>query len=242
MDFSSPPTYSLDHFEGPIELLLRLVQSHEVALDGLSLSELTKQCLAKLAAHECNLDGGAQFIATTATLLYLKSCRLLPVQRGEQEPSHDSEDPNLSALLSLIDYCRFKHAAQQLSQREQQQEAFYPRGAPPPEGMAALLGIEHLALSDLTDLFSSIVNKAAAPRELVEEELFKICDKISLLHEKLSGGVRLPFSELFTENMPRLELIVVFLAILELMKCGEVCVIRDIASGEVALINSLDSV
>jgi segregation and condensation protein A len=235
MDYSSAPTFSLDQFEGPIELLLRLVQSHELTIDGLSLSDLTKQCLEKLARNQCNLDNGAQFIATTATLLYLKSCHLLPAQKtGEEASPQNVDDPNFSILLHLIDYCRFKQAAQQLAKREQQQEAFYPRGTGN-ENIPSFLGIEHLELSDLSNLFSSIINKASPSLEVVEEELFKVSDKILQLRQELECCEQISFTELFSEQMTRLELIVIFLAILELMKCAHASVVRDVASGEVSL-------
>jgi Uncharacterized conserved protein len=221
-------SFTLDNFEGPLDLLWHLVNKQEIDIYQISLLDITKQYLAKIATSTFqNLDRGAEFIAMAAALVCFKSKALLPKHEQVQEDTYDHEaDPRFEIIHHLLDYCRFKEAAKELSEREQQQGAFYPRGVD--AGVAKKnLGIDHLSLDDLASLFQQILAKATHKQGTIHEEEWKVSDKIKVLKQLLNKSQRLLFFDVFNSNMSRIELIVTFLALLEMMKSGDARVAND---------------
>lgn len=233
MQETEEPTFIIDNFEGPLDFLLHLIQKNEIDIYEVPINKIIDQFLEKLQNHLTDIDTGAEFIATAATLLCLKSKMLLPKHEQAIDPDELEEDPNFEIIHHLIDYCRFKQAAKSLSEREQQQSGFYSRGVESLPDIKKTLGIEHLTLDDLAGLFKEIASKAAANRGTVHEDVWKVSDKIKYVRKILKEELKIGFESLFSAEMPRLELIVTFLAVLELMKLGEACVIRDKATERV---------
>jgi segregation and condensation protein A len=235
MQTSSSSLFFLENFQGPVELLLHLVQKDELEITSLSLSELTKQFLLRIIGKEYSLDQGAEFLAAAATLLYLKSCRLLPSHTLELD-LHALEgynDPNFSILYHLIDYCKFKEAAKKLSHLELSAGATFLRGAPPlppPTQPIASSCVEHLSPEAFSELFVAISAKAKIHPKEIEEEPWLVSDKIALLKQSLEAEEKMALTDLFAEAMTRDEMIVLFLAILELLKMGYLSAIRQDAS------------
>lgn len=215
-------TFTLENFEGPLDLLWHLINKHEIDIYQISLVDIIKQFLAKTSElAEQDLDRGAEFVAAASSLVWFKSKALLPKHEQVQEELQDTEaDPRFDIIHHLLDYCRFKQAAKELSDREQQQGAFYPRGIEP--GIAKKnLGIDHLSLDDLAALFQQILAKASVKEGTIHEEEWKVADKIKALRQMLNKRNTLVFHEVFNPDMGRIELIVTFLALLEMMKSGE---------------------
>lgn len=238
MDNNSPALIFLQDFQGPILLLLRLVLKDEIEIDKLPLKELTHQWLAKLKNERGNLDTGADFIATAATLLYLKSCKLLPTAIPEIDYTIEEEDPTFSILYDLIDYYRFKEAAKKLSVLEQQQEVVYPRAAPPLPSAAPpdpFASMSHIELTDLAVLFQSLLLKAPQKKESIEEESWKVSDKIKELESSLFEDNCISLEAIFTPAKEKAEVIVLFLAILELMKRGRISLSLKAGSEQIVL-------
>lgn len=235
----STDTFHLQNFEGPLDLLWQLINRQEIDIYEIAIKEITRQYLSKVrgsASHE--LDEGAEFIGLAASLLWYKSKTLLPKHEQQGEENIDEEiDPNFEIIHHLIDYCRFKHAAKDLAEREHRQGAFYPRGI---EGadLKKPLGIEHLSLDDLSTLFQEILAKAAPRRGTIHEEEWKVSDKITYLKIQLQLHQKLLFNKVFDLSMYREELIVTFLALLEMMKSGDAKVVLDTESKTVCIIGS----
>lgn len=214
---ASAETFTLENFEGPLDLLWHLITRQEIDIYEISILEITRQYQVKSK----NWIAGAEFIALAASLIWFKSKTLLPKHEQQQDLNlEEDQDPHFEIIHQLVDYCRFKQAAKELSEREQQQGAFYPRGV---EGIdiKKKLGIHHLSLDDLAELFQQILAKSVPRKGTIQEEEWKVSDKMHFLREWLIKKRTLNFDVVFHSILSRIELIVTFLALLEMMKSGE---------------------
>ncbi len=218
--------YSLDFFTGPLPLLLQLVQKQEIEIVEIALKILTEQ----YANGEEDIEEGAEFISIVSTMLLLKSRALLPNQEDDLEiPLQEEETSPLSLLPHLIEYCRFKEIAKELHEKEERQSAFYIRGCNfLQEAHKKPLGIEHISLGELGSLFKEILRKSAKRIGVIHEEEWRVSDRLCLLRSQFAELQRVQFEQLFPVSNCREELIVVFLAVLELMKQGEIRIIREV--------------
>ncbi len=222
-----PETYSLDNFEGPLDFLLHLIQKHEIDIYDIPLHKITEQFLKKWGDWlEPDIDSGAEFIGTTSSLLWLKSKTLLPKHEQPETPEELEADPRFEIIHQLLDYCRFKQAAKELTEREMHQSAHYFRGGEAVD-VKKNLGIDHLSLQDLALMFQQILSKAKGHKGQVHEEIWKVADKITWIRHLLISQQKIEFGVLFAIELSREELIVTFLALLEMMKMGELRVIKD---------------
>lgn len=225
--------FTLTNFEGPIDFLLCLIQKDEIEIYDVPIQELIQQFILHFNngnEENENLDRGADFIGTAAYLVWLKSKMLLP--RNEQNNLLEEElveDPHFEIIHHLIDYCHFKQAAKELTSRQEKQQACYFRGIDPPEWKKPL-GIDHVSLEELSGLFKDMIDKAAQITPLIQEENWRVSDKIRTLRRLIGARSSFPLIELFSTQQSRPEMIVIFLAILELMKVGELAVGREVAS------------
>lgn len=229
-------TFTLDNFEGSLDFLLHLIQKNEIDIYEISIQQVTDQYLKWLQAKSfVSVDEGAEFIGTAASLILLKSKMLLPKHEQVEMPIEEEIDPRFEIIHQLIDYCRFKDAAKALVERENQQGAFFMRGVDDIQE-SKTLGIEHLSLSDLAALFQQVLAKATY-KEFIHEEEWRVGDKLVLIRQLLKELGKIRFDVLFSESQSREELIVTFLALLELMKLEELCVVKDASSNEINVID-----
>lgn len=229
--------FLLENFEGPLGLLLFLIQKNEISIDEISISPLTQQYQDKITSDaQPHLDGGAEFIGTTAFLLWLKSKALLPVHEQMESLRELALDPQFDVIHSLIDYCRFKEAAKMLHKREEKQKGLYTRGQEPIPEIKKSLGISHLTLQDLSQIFQALMVKAPIHTLEIQSEPWTVQEKITLIQQLFNRQKEIPFHLLFASDSPRLELIVTFLAVLELMKRGEMQVIQQLDTQQILMI------
>ncbi len=220
-------TFALENFEGPLEFLIRLIQTQEIDIYEVSIQKIMEQYIEKQEERDhYDVDSGAEFIGTASLLLYLKSRMLLPKHELPLEAEMDL-DPTFNIIHKLLEYCRFKDAAKSLSKLEDEQSAFFGRGIDEPFEVKKNLGIEHLTLQDLASLFKDIVARSVHKTGQIEEEVFLVSDKIRHIQKMLKEQTEIKFENLFNPELSRDELIVTFLAVLELMKLGEIRVIKD---------------
>lgn len=221
--------FALANFEGPLDVLMCLIQKEEIEIYDVSIQELIQQFIHQLNQHEKELEKGAEFIGTAAYLIWLKSKTLLPCNDQEIVEEDLVEDPHFEIIHHLLDYCRFKQAAKELALRQEKQQACYFRGIDNPEWKKPL-GIHHISLEELNLLFNEMISKASQVKSQIQEENWRVCDKIRIIRRLLQERSIFPFAELFSVDQSRLEMIVIFLAILELMKIGELAVGREDSS------------
>lgn len=222
-------TFQLKNFEGPLDLLWHLVHQQEIDIYEVPIHEIIQQYLANdKTGHPVVLSREAEFIALTASFIYLKSVTLLPVHALQAQSTQEEDtDPQFEIIHHLLDYCRFKQAAKSLVDREEQQTSFHPRGIDTDSEIKKNLGIAHLSLDDLAALFQEILSKMPVQKSIDVEETWRVSDKIKVLRYLVKEDELLLFHRLFTAEKSREELIVTFLALLELMKTGEIRIVHD---------------
>ena len=234
------PSFSLDNFEGPLDFLLYLIQKNEIDIYNISLQKITEQYKEYISKQPgLSVDSGAEFVGLTASLLWIKSKMLLPKHDQEDGLGEDGFDPEFAIIHHLLDYCRFKEVAKQLADREQKQIGFYSRGVDNPvDNLKKPLGIEHLSVEDLAVVFRDIIQKAAASKGIIEGDIWQVSDKIHLIREILTKIDHVSLGELFLSGQCRDEIIVTFLAILELMKLGEIKVVKDLQTQQILILGT----
>src|SRR3982751_4053343 len=129
--------FKLEVFEGPLDLLLYLIKRDEIDIYDISLERITKQYLEYLQAFkELNIDIAGEFIVMAANLIYLKSRSLLPVDQQPPEEDAEEDDPRWDLIRQLIEYKKFKEAAEQLQVRQLEQEKIFSRAGSAPALLA----------------------------------------------------------------------------------------------------------
>lgn len=228
MKLQKNETFSLNNFEGSIDFLLYLIQKEEIQINDISLHEITQQILLKFNEWKnSHIDQGSEWIGHTAYLHWLKSKSLCPTQEiAEEPPLQEEGDPNFDIIYHLIDYCRFKDAAKELSQRHEQQSACFFRGGNAPEAKRPM-GIDHISLEELSVLFKDMMIRANLSKPKIYEENWKVSDKIQTIQTLIQQFSSFFMDILFPLSGSRQEWIVAFLAILELIKIGEIAVGKD---------------
>ena len=218
----------LEIFEGPLDLLLYLIKSDEIDIYEISLERLTQQYLEYLQAFkELNIDIAGEFIVMAANLIYMKSRSLLPVDQQPPDEEAEGDDPRWDLIRQLIEYKKFKEAAGQLQLRALEQERIFAR-----EGAAAAvapLRLEEVGIFQLISAFQTVLKRLEARRDVQEifGEHFSVSDKIEVILRRIAGETNVRFSDLFGEIVSRVEIVVTFLALLELIRLKQVRATQD---------------
>lgn len=216
----------LEIFEGPLDLLLYLVKRDELDIYDISLERITKQYLEYLQAFkELNIDVAGEFVVMAANLIYLKSRSLLPVDQQPPEEDVDEEDPRWELIRQLIEYKKFKEAASQLQVRQLEQESMFVRQGNGSEfAIHAPLRMGEVGIFQLINAFQAVIKRVEAREDLREifGEHYTVSDKIEWILQRVRDGVPLRFSELFVAAASRVEVVVTFLALLELIRLRQV--------------------
>lgn len=229
----------LEIFEGPLDLLLYLIKKDEVDIHSISMERITRQYLDYINTFKLlNIDLASEFIVMAANLMYLKSRTLLP--RVDQPPEEDAEDddPRWELIRQLIEYKKFKDAAGFLSLREMEQEdrfAHQPDLADkPPEEPPTLAEI---SIFDLIRAFQNVLKRFEASHDFgdIIDDRFTVSDKIELLMQSLQPGESRRFEDLFQSATTKAEVIVTFLALLELMKLNQFVVRQSDLLGAIVI-------
>jgi len=220
--------YKLDSFEGPLDLLLHLIDKAEIDIHEVSISEITIQYMDYLhAMKELELEVTSEFLVMAATLLAIKSKQLLPkppvFEEDYEDWPDDGLDPRDELIQKLVEYRKFKQIADQLREKEFERSLVYSRE---PEDMTPFLKeeivnpVEGLHLSDLINAFQKALRRASRRNVVatIHRDEISVKDRIRDIVEVLKQFETVRFSRLIRENMDRHEIVVTFLAILELMK------------------------
>ncbi|MBN1521107.1 MAG: segregation/condensation protein A [Candidatus Aureabacteria bacterium] len=240
--FSKEENYKvrLDLFEGPLDLLLYLIKKNEVDIYDIPIEMITEQYLEYLSVlKELNLNNVGEFILLASQLIYIKSQLLLPEdERGDME---EFEDPRMELVNQLLEYRKFKNAAISLDALQKEEAERYPRLAKIHLDEMEEASVRlNTSIFELLEAFSSILKSRAFDASLeIEGETVTVADKISEIRERLGLSMRLTFTEIFHEARSRIELICSFLALLELIKSGEISAIQTENFGEILIQKNL---
>jgi segregation and condensation protein A len=227
----------LEIFEGPLDLLLYLIKRDELDIYEISLERITSQYLEYLQAFkELNIDVAGEFVVMAANLIYLKSRSLLPVDQQPPEEDVEEDDPRWELIRQLIEYKKFKEAAAELQVRQLEQEGRFVRQSDGAELLtAAPLRLGEIGIFQLINAFQNVIKRMEAREDLREifGEHYTVSDKIDWILQRVADGVPLRFTELFASMASRVEVVVTFLALLELIRLRQVRATQSDPFGEI---------
>ncbi len=226
----------LEVFEGPLDLLLYLIKKDEVDIYDISIERITQQYLEFMEAFKTlDLELAGEFIVMAANLIYIKSRSLLPAHVQPPEEETDEDDPRWDLIRQLVEYKKFKDAAARLGEREALQNNLFPRMPETVEQPERPLG--DVSVFDLINAFNKILKRINTQENLREifEENYTVSDKIDLIIKLMASDVPLKFTELFASAASRTEIVVTFLALLELIRLKQLRSTQDGAFGEIEL-------
>jgi len=243
----SPLNVRLEVFEGPLDLLLHLIKKDEIDIYDIPIAVITQQYLEYLEMMKSlNLDIAGEFLLMAATLLHIKSKMLLPpaeeeqVEEGQEERK---EDPRAELVRRLLEYQRFKEAALDLTQGSLLDRDVFTRtlfeGKLLEGGEEALIGEANLF--DLLEALKKVL-QGIPPEEFQEVTLdqLNIKEKIHQIMDRLWEIESLTFNELFAAASPRREIILTFLALLELLRLRLIRVYQSEAFGTIRIFSPLE--
>ncbi len=222
-------TIKLDVFEGPLELLLHLIQKNEMEITDIPISEITGQYLEYLNFMELlDLDIASEFLVMAATLLYLKSQSILPsVTSTDEQPFKDREE----LVRQLLEYKQFKEAARALDYYAARRETIYGRNV----NLTAVEGLREIQVkATLFDLLSAF-NRVTEVQPFVDDDSYEdihnepitVEEKMEFVEQRLNSDEPMKFADLFSPFASKLERIVTFLAILELIRLGRIIAMQS---------------
>lgn len=214
-------------FDGPLDLLLHLIRKNEVDIYDIPIAEITRQYLEILEIlEELNLNLAGDFLVMAATLIHIKSKMLLPPPHEDGTEDEETEDPRAQLVARLLEYERYKEAAQQLHQQEELRSATWVRpetavsslASPNGEGESTEALVE-VDLFELITAFREVLERVRQRQDLVyEAETVSIEETIARIRAKLAPGSRCSFVDLFEDASDRAAVIVTFLALLEMVR------------------------
>ena len=218
-----------------MDLLLHLIKKNEVNITDIPIAAITEQYLATLELMQSlNLDVAGEFLVMAATLIHIKSRMLLPP--GEDEDGEEEEGDSREELVRrLLEYQRFKEAADELERREILKRDVFVRRSEVPEDLATA-GFEGLSLFDLISALRQVLERF--PDEGIHEvtlERISVREKMSSLLDDLQRRGKVIFQSLFEAAASRLEIIVTFLAMLELAKIRAIRVWQEEREGPIVI-------
>ena len=227
----------LEHFEGPLDLLLHLIKKNEVNIYDIPIALITQQYLDTIEfMQELDLDIAGDYLVLAATLIHIKSKMLLPRPETAAGVEGDEKDPRDALVRRLLEHQKYKAAAGLLHEREQLRSAQWLR---PDERVAAIAGDEYepeleVDLFSLLNAFQAVVERAKhRPRVLLPPEQIPVEVRIEQLLARMSETEAIGFDELFADAHDRSGLIVTFLALLEMIRLKLVRVFQSGSFGPI---------
>ena len=215
---------SLPSFEGPLDLLLHLCQKHELDILNIPIGFVTEKYLEYLSVMQLmNLDVAAEYLVMAATLAHIKSKMLLPSPPPGQEDDaipEEEEDPREALIRRLLEYQKYKQAAADLLSRGIQGADVFTRGVVIEEAVASgLPPLAEVPLYSLVEAFQRVLakSKVKITHDVVADRI-SLTDRIHQLVDMLKARHRMMFEELFEGVTSRFDLVITFLALLEMTK------------------------
>lgn len=227
----------LNTFEGPLDLLLHLIEKAQVDIYDIPISEITDQYMEYLnRAEKIDMELTSEFLVMASTLLEIKSKMLLPSdkrQDDEMQMEIEEADPRMELVKQLVEYKKYKKAAKKLKKYEERQKKVFNK---PKEDLSQYINHEveeinlnEMSLVELVNVFNKVLNRRKRKIKPIDVEEIQR-DEITLeesmerLKDKLNKENKIKFSNLFNDNNTRSEIIVTFLSILELVKLNYITV------------------
>ena len=221
-------------FEGPMDLLVHLIKKNELDIYDIPIALVTEQYLQYLEWMKImNIDFAGDFIVMASTLAQIKSRMLLPASADEE----DEDDPRHEIIKPLLEYLQMKSAAEQLSERHLLGEETFLRGRDRQEFLA-IQQEEYIqvGLFELIDAFQKILEKIPGDQRMeFTPDKISVKEKITQITDLLEAKDSTTFIELFSENPDKSEIIVTFLAILEMVRLALIRIVQHAQTGVMRL-------
>lgn len=236
----------LNVFEGPLDLLLHLIEKNKVDIYDIPISEITEQYLVYIREmEEEDLDIMSDFLVMAATLLRIKAKMLLPAKANEEEEG----DPREELVLRLLEYKIYKYASKELKAREYQAEkTFFKERAVPEEVLRYRCPVDvreitrDVTMEDLNKVFQFVMRKREDKidpirskfGEIKQEEV-RLEDKMEEVEYLVASRRHLSFRQLLEGQMTKEQVVVTFLSVLELMKVGKIRAVQEKIGQEIII-------
>ena len=238
MDLSTKPEFKINEFEGPLDLLLHLIEKNKFNIFDIPIVEITEQYLEYLnRMQEENLDVMSEFLVMAATLIKIKAKMLLPKEEEEEE---EEEDPRAELVKRLLEYKMYKYASYELMDMELDAgKAYYKPATIPKEVLeykedinpAEVVG--DVTLAKLSEIFNQVIKRTVDRVDPIRSK-FGTIEK-----EEVRGLKGINFKTLLDVQASKINVIVTFMAILELMKVGDIVIRQEELFGDI-IIDSLE--
>ncbi len=236
--------YQFEVFEGPLDLLLHLVRKEEVDIYEVNMVKLADQfCNYIELMKQFDLHLAGEFIVMASTLMYIKSKELLPVDQQVISEEDEEEDPRWDLIRQLVEYRKFKDAADDLRRMAWEREQSFerqgakpkvpplPPQAPKEASVFDLIG----AVNEVLKRFADAEKKRVGTTGEIVADRWSVTEKIALIRSILEERETIPFAELFESAGSRLEVITTFLAVLELAKLKQLIAVQGESFGGIEL-------
>jgi segregation and condensation protein A len=234
----------ISNFEGPFDLLFHLIEKSEMNIYDIPIAEITSQYLEYIYdIGNLDLDNASEFIVMAATLLEIKSKMLLPKDPSfEDEASSDLDDPRAELVQKLIEYKKYKDISMMLKPMEEKRINVVYKNAEIIDDIKEDKLLLNITLEDIKEAFNAIVKRRAEEKsinegleqELMQEE-FTVDDKIDDIRRFIRCNKSTVFSELIAGSKNKFEIIITFLAMLELIKLREITVYQNSIYGDIII-------
>ena len=246
-------SFKLEVFEGPLDLLLHLIEKNKVDIYDIPIAMITDQYMEYVSRMESeDMDLISDFLVMAATLLDIKSRMLLPVEKNEEG---EEEDPREELVQRLLEYKMCKYLSKELKTREEEAGQSFYRAPSVPKEVASYVPpvnteelLKGLTLSRLNEIFQSVISRQSeridpirAQFGTIRKEPFRVSEKIRYVLNFTGQHKRFSFRNLLEKQASRTELIVTFLAVLEMIRMGLLECVQEEIGGEIDLTRTEES-
>ena len=238
----------LESYEGPLDLLLKLIQRHEIDIYDIPIATLTNQYLEEIAHFPSDMENLSEFLVMAATLLEIKSRMLLP--RPKPETAEDGEDPREALVQKLIAYKQAQALVAEFHKLDPIGERLPGSGDLPlllqlKQDAKSMRPAEMLPISQMLNLFTEVMSRKEQRRDNVRagygsmpRDTFTITEKVLHIREMLEAGRRVSLLGMFANCRSKNEMVVTFLALLEMVRQGEISATQNEAFADVEIFES----
>lgn len=221
-------------FSGPLEMLVHLISKRELDIFAISLSTITDEFIKTINSWQGkDLEEAGEYLVLASTLVRWKARALLPKEDTKPE---EEEIEDITLEQRRREYERFRELAVLLRKREEENATLFPRSGPPPEGKGEVIEYTEVSVYDLYRTFQQIIEEIGArENRVVIGESYSVDEKMLEIEALLEHNSRLSLTEYLRTRESKLEIIVVFLALLELIRLHEVRALQERNHGEILL-------
>ncbi|OGO85074.1 MAG: hypothetical protein A2Y22_06325 [Clostridiales bacterium GWD2_32_59] len=240
----------IEKFEGPMDLLYRLVEKNKLDIKDIPIAEVTEQYMDYVSSTTVlDMDNVSEFMLMAATLIAIKSKMLLP----KSNDNDNSEDPREELVQKLLEYKKYKEASEGFISREEYSKILYKeRNDIEKYSTIKRVSAEDvlidITLKDITEAFARIlkvnnikIDNIRAEFKSVKKDLHTVEQKIDFILQRLGQEKKIEFEELFKYETEKVEKVVTFLALLELIKMRKINIRQDKMFGKIIICEALQS-